>query len=46
MDKADRKRKIKSEMQNLFPDIKVTLINADAIAIARFIAQNGWEDMK
>ena len=24
----------------------VTLINADAIAIARFIAQNAWEDMK
>lgn len=39
MEKADRKREIKKKMAKVFPDIKVTLINADAIAITKYLAE-------
>lgn len=32
-DKADKKRAIRDLMQRRYPDIKVTLVNADALAI-------------
>ena len=42
MEKADRKRTIKKKMAEVFPEIKVTLINADAIGIAKHITENDW----
>ena len=35
-DKQERKRQIKEKMQELYPDIKVTLWNADALGIMHY----------
>jgi len=35
--KTERKRRLKQKAQNLFPDIKVTLVNDDAILIAHYL---------
>jgi len=38
--KSERKNKIKAKMQCLYPDIKVTLTNADALGILTWAEQN------
>ena len=39
MEYQDRKRWLKAKAQELYPDIKVTLINADAILIAHYLKE-------
>ena len=41
MEKTERKRAIKFKMAEMFPKIKVTLINADAIGIAKHMHKSG-----
>lgn len=40
-DKAERKRQIREAMQRLYPDLKVTLGNADALGILTYARDKG-----
>ncbi len=40
-DKKERKNAIKQEMQRLYPQLKVTLTNADALGILTYLKMNG-----